>query len=51
MGLKPYGCGDYREEMMLVGLKRQLADPDLDEAARHRLEEQVRLLEARIGLD
>ena len=51
MTLKPYGCGDYRQEMMLVGLKRQLEDPDLDDTQRRAIEEQVRLLEAQMGLD
>lgn len=51
MALKPYGCSDYRQEMMLLGLKKQLAQPGLDEKQRLKIAEQIRLLEAQLGLD
>lgn len=48
---QPYTCTDYRQEMILVGLKQQLANPDLDPAERKRLEDEVRKLEAAMGMD
>lgn len=49
--MKTYTCTDYRQEMMLAGLKRQLAQPGLSEAERDRLNEQIRQLEAELGMD
>lgn len=52
--MKPQGkytCTEYREEMLLLGLQRQLADPDLTEAQRARLIERIRDLEAKMGMD
>lgn len=45
-----YTCQDYRLEMMLVGLKKQLADPTLAKEERVRIETAVRELEEQIGL-
>lgn len=36
---------------MLAGLRKQLANPDLDESEKKQLEEQIRQLEAEMGLD
>jgi hypothetical protein len=49
--MKRYTCNDYRQEMMLAGLRKQLANPDLDESEKKQLEEQIRQLEAEMGLD
>jgi hypothetical protein len=46
-----YTCTEYRQEMMLLGLKRQLEDPGLAETERIRLAEKVRELEQQMGLD
>lgn len=46
-----YTCMEYREEMLLLGLKRQLERPGLPEAERRRLAERVRELEERMGMD
>lgn len=45
-----YTCADYRQEMMLAGLRKRLADPHLDESERQKLAEQVRQLEREMGL-
>jgi hypothetical protein len=49
--MKRYTCSDYRQEMMLAGLRRQLSDPQLSEADRKTLEERIRRLEVEMGLE
>jgi hypothetical protein len=49
--MKNYTCSDYRQEMILVGLKKQLADPELSKVEKDRLQEQIRQTEAEMGLD
>jgi hypothetical protein len=49
--MKRYTCNDYRQEMMLAGLRKQLANANLDESEKKQLEEQIRQLEAEMGLD
>jgi hypothetical protein len=49
--MKRYTCNEYRQEMMLAGLRKQLANPDLDESEKKHLEQQIRQLEAEMGLD
>lgn len=46
-----YTCADYRQEMMLLGLRRRLAAKDLSEAERRRIAERIRELERRLGMD
>lgn len=48
--MKRYTCADYRQEMILAGLRKQLADPHLSDAEKKVLEDQVRRLEAEMGL-
>jgi hypothetical protein len=43
--MKPYTCTEYRQEMILLGLQRRLADPNLEPAEKQRLEEQIRKIE------
>ena len=45
-----YTCSDYRQEMILAGLRRRLADPDLDEREKERLTRQVQQMEQEMGL-
>jgi glucose-6-phosphate-specific signal transduction histidine kinase len=45
-----YTCQDYRLEMMLVGLRKQLADSTLSSEERVRIETTIRELEEQIGL-
>ena len=47
----PYTCMDYREEMVLLGLKRRLAADNLTEAERKALLEQIQALEAAMDMD
>lgn len=45
-----YTCTDYRTEMILLGLQRRLAVPDLNEAERETLRLEIRKLETEMGL-
>jgi hypothetical protein len=49
--MKRYTCNDYRQEMMLAGLRKQLADPQLNRSQKEMLEREIRRLEAEMGLD
>ena len=49
--MKRYTCNDYRQEMILTGLRKQLADPALSESQRQWLEKEIKRLEAKMGLD
>jgi hypothetical protein len=49
--IKRYTCNDYRQEMILVGLKKQLADPELSPAQKARLQAQISKLETEMDLD
>ena len=44
-------CTDYRQEMMLLGLQRQLAAKGLSETERQRIAERIRELERQLGMD
>ena len=46
-----YSCTEYRQEMILLGLKRQLADPLLPESQRVHVAEKIRELERKMGMD
>lgn len=48
--MKKYTCTEYRQEMVLLSLKRQLAEPGLDNAEKQRLEKQIRQLEKEMGM-
>ncbi len=50
-GDSPYTCSDYRQEMILVALKKQLSSGDLTGEEKKALEERVKELEADMGLD
>ena len=43
---KPYGCGDYRIEMLLAGLQARLRRNDLSPEERQALEKELRSIEA-----
>ncbi len=49
--MKRYTCNDYRQEMILAGLRKQLAAAHLSESEKKRLQEQIRQLEADMGMD
>lgn len=46
-----YTCREYREEMLLLGLRRRLAAGDLSKAEQHAVEEQIRRLESMMDMD
>ncbi len=46
-----YTCAEYRQEMILLGLKRQLETPGLPEAQRMRIAEKIDELERQMGMD
>jgi hypothetical protein len=46
-----YTCRDYREEMMLLGLKNRLKDSELSDEERRAIIDEIRKLESAMGLD
>ena len=49
--MKAYTCTEYRQEMVLLSLRRRLADPTLSPSEKKELEAQVRKLEADMGMN
>ena len=49
--MKKYTCNDYRQEMILVGLRKQLADPKLSATDKALLQEQIRKIETEMELE
>lgn len=49
-GAGKYTCNDYRQEMILAALQRQLQQPNLGEERRRRLLREIERLEAEMGL-
>ena len=45
-----YTCNEYREEMVLLGLQHRLNHPDLSSKEKEELQEEIRLLEKKMGL-
>jgi hypothetical protein len=46
---RQYTCNDYREEMILLGLRQKLQRPDLTSTERKRLMQEIDRLEKAIG--
>ena len=46
-----YTCTQYRQEMILLGMKRQMEDPGLPQAEKIRIAEKIRELEQQMGMD
>jgi hypothetical protein len=46
-----YTCRQYREEMILLGLRKRLNVPELSERERQTIEKEIRRLEAQMGMD
>ncbi len=44
-------CNDYRQEMMLLGLRRRLAEEDLSDSEKKAIEAEIRRLEEIMQLD
>ena len=47
----PYTCADYREEMILLGLKRRLRQEDLGEEEKNVILSQIRKIEKDMALE
>ncbi len=46
-----YTCNEYREEMILLGLQKQVARQDLTETEKENLLRQIDRVEKQMGLD
>ena len=44
-------CNDYRQEMMLLGLKRRLAQEDLSDTEKQAIEAEIKKIEREIQID
>lgn len=51
MKTRRYTCNEYRQEMILVGLRKQLGNPQLSKEEKERLEKQIHQLEAEMEMD
>lgn len=47
----PVKCSEHRETLLLAGLRRRLAETDLSDEERARLEKEAARLEKELGLD
>jgi hypothetical protein len=47
---KPYTCADYREEMMLLGLKKRLEADSLSEEEKASIQDRIAEIERSMGL-
>ncbi|MCU0556069.1 MAG: hypothetical protein MUF67_02015 [Desulfobacterales bacterium] len=45
-----YTCHEYREEMLLLGLRRRLADDSLSSAEKEALQKAIAELEKQMGM-
>ncbi|NNK86498.1 MAG: hypothetical protein HKO91_13210 [Desulfobacterales bacterium] len=48
---QPYTCSDYRQEMILLGLKNRLSCKDLSEEERRNLVEEIKKIETVMDMD
>lgn len=44
-------CSEYRREMILLGLRNKLADPQLKDQERKCIKDEIKRLEIEIGID
>jgi len=49
--LQPYTCSDYRQEMMLLGLKNRLSNENLSDEEKRNLVQEVKKLETVMCMD
>ena len=47
----PYTCRHYREEMVLLSLRKRLSDPALTEDERQAIEKEIVCLEVQMGME
>ena len=48
--IHPYTCADYREEMILLGLRRRLEDPDVSEDEKALIQARIQQLEKSLDM-
>ncbi|MDX2446337.1 MAG: hypothetical protein QNK29_03965 [Desulfobacterales bacterium] len=48
--IHPYTCVDYREEMILLGLRRRLEDPDVPEEEKPVIQARIQKLEKSLNM-
>ncbi|MFW6010935.1 MAG: hypothetical protein ACOC8Q_00320 [Desulfosalsimonas sp.] len=46
-----YTCSDYRTEMILLSLKRRLAQDNLSDSERRAVKEEIRRVKVEMGMD
>lgn len=46
-----YTCNDYREEMVLLGFRKRLNNPDIREEEKKELLKEIRKIEKNMGLE
>ena len=46
-----YTCNEYREEMILLGLQKKLASPDLTPEEKQKIREEIKRVEKEMGID
>jgi len=46
-----YTCNEYREEMMLLGLKKRLSQGNLSEEEKRAVKEDIKQLESLMGME
>lgn len=46
-----YTCNDYRAEMILLGLQKQLAAPGLAPEVKNELQKKIAVVEHEMGMD
>ena len=44
-------CNDYRQQMMLLGLKRRLAEEDLSDTEKRAIAAEIKIIEREIQID
>ena len=47
---KPYTCADYREEMMLLGLKKRLETEELSDEEKVSIQNRIAKIERSMGI-
>jgi len=50
-GIKKYTCNEYREEMILLGLKNRLQNEKMSPEESEQIKKEIRELEIVMGLD
>jgi hypothetical protein len=50
MAMKSYTCKEYRQEMILVGLRKKLSDTQMNPVEKKHLKEEIRRLELEMGM-